>query len=106
MSKEEKRKYLLLLNKNYKLKFQGIVFDHYKRKCNCCGESIPKFLSIDHVNNDGQYDRYKNGKNRIKGWSLYKKIIDEDFPKRFQVLCFNCNYGKRVNNGICPHKDI
>jgi hypothetical protein len=25
------------------------------------------------------------------------------FPAGFQVLCFNCNQGRRLNHGVCPH---
>jgi hypothetical protein len=31
-------------------------------------------------------------------------IIKTGFPDGYQVLCMNCNWGKRMNKGICPHK--
>lgn len=74
------------------------VFDHYGRKCKCCGEEEPMFLSIDHVNNDG------GGRNRAeRGYVMYRNIVDQGFPKAFQVLCWNCNVGKQRNDGVCPH---
>lgn len=26
------------------------------------------------------------------------------YPPEFQVLCINCQFGKKYNNGICPHQ--
>jgi len=81
------------------------VFDHYGWECACCGESIPEFLTIDHINNDGYLDRMKRGwKRKLTSKDLYYMIIKEGFPDRFQTLCQNCNLGKLVNKGVCPHK--
>ena len=88
--------------KVYRSKIKMLVYNHYGSFCKCCGENNVKFLSIDHVNNDGNKER------KTKGGStnyLYNKIINQDFPNRYQILCFNCNLGKARNNGICPHKD-
>lgn len=78
-----------------------IVFSHYGWRCACCGETERAFLSMDHVNNDGYKDRV--GKSRSSS-KLYRKIKKQGFPNTYQVLCMNCNFGKRMNNGICPHK--
>lgn len=86
----------------YRLKIKRTVFDHYGNECRCCGETNPFFLSIDHVNNDGNLEK-KNGK-RPGGRMLYGKIISENFPITYQVLCMNCNFGKSKNGGICPHE--
>jgi len=75
--------------------------------CACCGEAEPKFLSIDHVNNDGNERRkiYRYGAGRGGGGSkLYLKIAELGFPPDYQVLCMNCNWGKARNNGVCPHE--
>ncbi|WP_148640053.1 hypothetical protein [Aureimonas sp. AU20] len=70
--------------------------------CNCCGETEPLFLSIDHVNNDGNLHRKEipkvNG-----GYSMYVWLKRQGFPAGFQILCMNCQTGKMRNNGICPH---
>jgi hypothetical protein len=70
--------------------------------CACCGETEPKFLTIDHVNNDG-YMRRKYGK-EPSGASSYAYLRKMGYPEGFQVLCMNCNFGKAMNGGICPHK--
>ena len=75
--------------------------------CACCGETEPKFFSIDHIFNDGAEHRRSfgydaNGKGadtRVIAW-----IKANNFPGGFQVLCMNCNHGKARNGGICPHK--
>ncbi len=66
--------------------------------CACCGEGNFRFLTIDHINNDGYIHR-NSGVSHICSW-----LIKNGYPEGFQVLCFNCNCGKRVNNGVCPHK--
>ena len=78
-----------------------LVFNHYGRECKCCGENNSMFLTIDHINNDGYKYRKKN-----KGHINYRWIVNNKFPKDLQVLCMNCNFGKRLNDGICPHKSL
>lgn len=51
--------------------------------------------------NDGNRFRRLNGNDTI---SLCRWIINNDYPNDIQVLCFNCNWGKHLNGGICPHK--
>jgi hypothetical protein len=83
------------------------VIAGYGGKCSCCGESETKFLTVDHVNNDGHKERghrHKLNPNSY-GLGLYRRIIKEGFPSRYQVLCMNCNFGKRMNNGVCPHQE-
>ena len=85
------------------------VYAVYGGKCACCGESESKFLSIDHVNNDGNIRRkemqYGVGGNG-GGIKLYATIISEGFPDTYQILCMNCNWGKARNNGVCPHQTV
>jgi hypothetical protein len=70
--------------------------------CACCGETEPTFLSIDHVNNDGA--EHKRRENLVTGEQLYRWLRRNGFPNGFQVLCMNCQWGKRNNNGVCPHQ--
>lgn len=78
-----------------------LVFQHYGRVCSCCGEAEPLFLSVDHVDNNGATHRKAIG----GGSATYKWLIDNGFPDGFQVLCRNCNWGKHINGGVCPHKE-
>jgi hypothetical protein len=71
-------------------------------KCGCCGISQIDFLTIDHVNNDGHIER-KSKRHAASGNSLYRRIVKENWPSNYQVLCFNCNCAKAFF-GVCPHK--
>jgi len=74
--------------------------------CACCGETQPKFLSLDHINNDGaEHRRQVAGMNAGGGKKIYSWLIANNFPPGFQILCMNCNWGKARNGGVCPHKD-
>ena len=78
------------------------VIAHYsngKNCCNCCGESIYEFLSVDHINGGGRKDRRLH-----RGRDFYLWLIRESFPKGFQILCHNCNMAKGLY-GECPHKN-
>lgn len=77
---------------------KSLVFTHYGNKCKCCGEQEPIFLTIDHINNDGNKHR------KVIGRKLYAWIVKNNFPDTFQILCFNCNTGRHFNGGICPHQ--
>lgn len=86
------------------MRYKKIVFDHYGFQCQCCGESISKFLTLDHVNNDGAEHRRLLG-GSAGGRALYLWIINNKYPDIFQVLCWNCNCGKKMNGGVCPHTE-
>lgn len=76
------------------------IIDAYGGICECCGESMIEFLTIDHINNDGAKHRAKVGSGR----RMYQDIKDQGFPEDiFQVLCFNCNI-TRGFYGYCPHQ--
>jgi len=89
--------------KKYNRKLKRVVLNYYGNKCICCGEQIIQFLTIDHINGNGCRHRKKLGVS--SGSDFYKWLIDNNFPGGFQILCFNCNCGKSVNGGICPHKE-
>lgn len=72
-----------------------------KLACICCGENMYEFLTIDHINNNGSQQRKIV---RRTGHNLYRYLIKSKYPLGYQTLCFNCNSGKQVNKGICPHK--
>lgn len=69
--------------------------------CACCGETEPIFLTIDHINNDGNKHREKIGSQVIYYW-----LRDQGYPSGFQILCWNCNRAKHYNGGVCIHQDL
>jgi len=86
------------LRKNQK----RLIIDRYGGKCFCCGEENIKFLTIDHINNDGSIHKRQLKSQKI---SLYRWIIKNNFPKNvFQIACYNCNCARALNNFICPHQ--
>lgn len=74
-----------------------ITLEHYGGKCKCCGEEFLSFLTIDHIKGGGRKHIKEN-----KITDIYKWLITNNFPKGFQVLCYNCNCGKREKSE-CPH---
>lgn len=80
------------------------VLDHYGDSCLCCGETVIQFLTISHLNNDGNIQRKRFG---IKaGAQTYQWLTRNRFPAnlKVQIECYNCNLGRRRNHGSCPHK--
>jgi len=101
-SKERDKKTRTKRAKKYNTEIKIKVFKDllamYGERCICCGESNPRFLTLDHIQNDGYLERSTNPLNR---WRTALKKYD---PVRYQILCYNCNCGKERNGGICPHK--
>lgn len=88
----------------YKKKIRKDVIDKYGGKCMCCGEKKWEFLTIDHINNDGNKERKeKYGSSSGKSGSWYLKLKREAKRKDLQILCFNCNLAKSICGGVCPH---
>jgi hypothetical protein len=96
--------------RNKSKEYKKNIIDHYGGECKCCGITNIKFLTIDHINNDGfKLKNRENGKkvkNRGGGYLYYEKIIKNNYPSDLQILCFNCNIARQQNGGICPHKII
>lgn len=70
--------------------------------CTCCGLEDVRFLTFDHTESDGAAHRLEmgaGGGKAIVNW-LFRIGFEQD---KVQVLCFNCNFGKACNGGVCPH---
>lgn len=94
--RERKRSY----NRDLARDVQRQAIAAYGGFCACCGETEPKFLQLDHVNNDGAEHR-----RQINGVKLATWLRQQDYPDGFQVLCANCNFAKHTNGGTCPHQE-
>jgi hypothetical protein len=87
----------------YRIKMRDAILQAYGNKCQCCGETEKDFLTLDHVGGWGARHRREEGW-KARGHSLYKRIIEADFPKdKFRLLCMNCNFAIRLG-GTCPHE--
>lgn len=76
------------------------LVEAYGGRCVCprCPETDPAFLTLDHVNGDGQAHRLKLGSHtyadlRRRGWPT----------EGYRLLCWNCNAMTRGGR-TCPHE--
>lgn len=85
--------------REYYKKNREEVIKHYagnNLKCQNCGfNGGMDFLVIDHVNGGGRKERNKIGYN-----IMIKRIIKNNFPKEYNVICANCNNYKRINGKL------
>ena len=91
--------------KLYREKMRSDCIKAYGNKCECCGEKIERFLTIDRIDETSENHHYKTWRNGSKskgGQVLYVWLKHHNYPKGFQVLCFNCNTAK-FYFGECPH---
>jgi hypothetical protein len=86
------------INALYRKLLREELFQIYGDTCSCCGEFNQRLLTLDHINNDGNLERKE--KPTIK---IYKDAIENINLNKYQILCYNCNMGKYLNKGICPH---
>jgi len=93
-----------VLSKAYDERTKLAAFETYGgTKCACCGEDNVRFLTIDHVRSDGaEHKRQTNGRSR----KIYRWLKANHYPDGFQVLCYNCNCGRAMNGGTCPHEEM
>jgi hypothetical protein len=69
--------------------------------CACCGEGVLAFLTIEHTKGGGNVHRRQTG-----GGGFYSWLRKNGYPEGFEVLCSNCNHGRRVTGGACPHDEL
>lgn len=91
-------------NSKSRVRYQALkelLYEHYGRACQCCGETAAEFLSIDHMN---PLDSYPSDSPRA-GAKLYAWLKRNGFPKGFRTLCMNCNWSLG-HFGYCPHRRL
>lgn len=69
--------------------------------CACCGEGTLAFLTFEHIGGGGGQHRRETGGGGFISW-----LRKNNYPEGFEVLCMNCNHGRRVNDGTCPHDEL
>jgi len=89
-----------------KVELKRAAIDAYGGKCACCGESNLAFLTIEHRNNDGAEYRRSLGNRSRGGIHTYRDLKKHGYPQDegLEVACWNCNAGRQVNGGVCPHQ--
>lgn len=86
---------------DYRARLRAEFIADYGSRCGCCGEAEPAFLQLDHIQNDGAAHRREHK----TGAKLLASLKRAGWPKdRYRLLCANCNYGRAMNGGICPHE--
>ena len=84
-------------------KWRKACLKAYGGHCVCCGCHNPKYLQLDHVNDDGAEHRRQIA-NGSRGGSLYKWAYFNGFPHRLQLMCGNCHQAKSCFGG-CTKED-
>ena len=89
-----------------RVRIKDAVFGAYGGYCCvCCGETERAFLTLDHLHNDGAtFRRDTFGARTYAGYRTYAWLHVHQYPAGYQVLCMNCQFGKRMNHGVCPHQ--
>ena len=72
--------------------YRNEIFTILGDRCVRCGFDDRRALQVDHVDGGGHANR-----NRERGQRQLLLAVKQN-PKRFQVLCANCNVIKRVEN--------
>lgn len=99
-NREKVRKWVRDGGKRLRDRMRAEMILTFGSKCACCGESESLFLQLDHIHNDGHLERKKQRTTYV----AWRRLKLNGWPKdRHQLLCANCNFGKRMNGGICPH---
>lgn len=85
--------------RNYHSLLRIDAITSYNAICNCCKLTTFDFLVIDHISSEVKK------KYPFSGSKLYRWLKKNNYPKGFQVLCFNCNTGKGQEK-YCPHSEL
>lgn len=85
--------------KDYRQMVRKEMIAAYGGECSCCGESQQEFLTLEHLNHDGQAHRKK-----FSGMGYVFDLKRRGWPKDgYTILCANCNQATRL--GVpCPHR--
>ena len=103
-SREYKNLHKTEINKTFREQSKicrQIVLQHYSNgdiKCNHCGFTDERALTIDHINGGGQ-----KHKKILKGVALSRWLVKQKFPVGYQVLCMNCQRIKVHENNELPY---
>ena len=102
------RKKRIKERKLYVVRIRAKVFAHYSKngeiKCACCACTDEWALKLDHIHNNGAEERKHFRKGCGSGTHFYSWLLRNNYPEGYQILCRNCNWGKKLF-GECPHKN-
>lgn len=90
MYKDKHKRYLN--QARYRKRLRDAVLAFLGGVCVKCGFSDKRALQVDHVNGGGMKEKRSIGDS-----AMYLKILGN--PDGYQILCANCNWIKRFENG-------
>jgi len=89
--------YMRVKNKEYWQSIRDEIFSLLGGKCVKCGYADKRALQIDHVKGGGTKEMLKTR----SSYTHYKNILQaiKEGSTEYQILCANCNWIKRYENG-------
>ncbi len=99
----ENRTRLLQRAKQIRDDLRKTILNLLGNKCCKCGFDDTRAIQIDHVNGNGIEDR-----DSLYASTYYRKVIKsiEKDEGKYQLLCSNCNWIKRVENEELPYRSF
>ena len=80
-------------------------FTLYGNKCQCCGETNPKYLTMEHLRISRKEHISRIGYRASSIVMMTDAIKTDSERQLFGLLCFNCNCNDSYKKGLaCPHK--
>lgn len=79
------------------------VLIHYGGRCFCCGQDDFRYLTFDHIEDNGAEHRRNNYS------PIYVWLKARGYPEGIQILCANCNTAKAYFGGLrctLPRKKV
>jgi hypothetical protein len=98
--RSEKGPELVQKTKDWRRQLKAEMFEAYGEKCSCCGETEPRFLTLEHTRRDGAQHRLSLGGQTM----VYTDLRKRGWPREgYTLLCWNCNCATRTGEP-CPHQ--
>lgn len=89
--------------KNNRIRKRAAVIERFGGTCVRCRFSDARALQIDHINGGG--GRELNTMRNTTYYDHLLKINDVDLFAKYQLLCANCNWIKRIEQNEVPAKE-
>jgi hypothetical protein len=79
-----------------------LIYNHFGGKCEHCGETDIRVMTLDHVDNDGAIDKKSDSGKKQITTAWYVKLVrlinsNKSFPRKLQMLCYNCHFKKDLS---------
>lgn len=92
------KEFLLQSGKESRENVKDRIFKKLGSECDICGESHREFLTVDHINCDGNLDR------RFSSIGWKRRVLKSDDLSSYRVLCHSCNISTYILNPVNNQK--